>query len=272
MRVKYKEKNMKKILELLLEKNRWAIVLVLILLIIGGGIFQIQLNRIKKLKDRYQTEVKLKDALVDTMHIYKNKIGELVYEKLTIQISMDDLKSINDQLSSEQKKLYSKILEVNKENSIITAALIDANFIIDSLLHSGITIIDTTNRRIEFIEDKNPDIRYDALVSGVIPFPVDTEPTLLIKKLRMPNEQFIEFHWEENKKKGYPISFSVTNTNKYVSVYNIESYAIPELQKNNLNPTGWQKFERWLVDNGKIVGFVTIGGVIGAGGTYFIMK
>jgi len=165
-----------------------------------------------------------------------------------------------------------KVKEVNEKNAIITAALIQANFKVDSLLHAGTVIVDTTNKTVEFIETNNPDIKYDFKAFGVLPYPINSKPTLIINSLFLPNEQFVEFHWKNEKKNGYPIAFSVTNSNKYVKVSNINSYAIPELQKEIVNPNGWQKIGQWFVKNGKIVGYVAGGVIIGGGGTYILMK
>jgi hypothetical protein len=263
---------MKTILKILMKNNRWAIMLIILLIIVGGSIYQIQHKKILNLKDKYDSEVKLKNALIDTVEIFKNKEGEWVAEKLTIQAELNYLDEMNTQLTESQKNLIKKIKEVNKENSVITAALIHANFVIDSLKHSGVVLIDTTNKTVNFIETDNPNINYNFLATGVLPFPINTKPNLFINKLTLPNEQFIEFHWEDNKRKGYPISFSVTNSNKYVKVYDVNGYAIPALKKEIIDPTGWQKIGLWFNKNGKIVGYVFGGVVVGAGGTYFLMK
>jgi hypothetical protein len=57
-----------------------------------------------------------------------------------------------------------------------------------------------------------------------------------------------------------------------MSVGSINSYAIPELNKVVINPTGWQKVGQWFVKNGRIIGCVTSGVIVGAGGTYILMK
>ena len=263
---------MKKILEFLIKKNRWAILLILILLLFGSIFIKIQRNKINEFKDKYQTEVKLKKALLDSVNIYQNNENEWVAEKLTIQATIKELKLMNGQLTNNQKELIDKINEINKDNSIITAALIHAKFIIDSLQHTGYVLVDTTNKTVEFIEQNNLDIRYNFLALGVLPYPKDSKPTLLIKNLILPNNQFIEFHWNENKKEGYPITFSVTNSNKYVKVYDINSYAIPELDKNIINPTNWERVGLWFKKNGKFMKYVAGGVVVGAGGTYILMK
>lgn len=263
---------MKKILEFLIKKNHWAILLILILLLFGSIFIKIQRNKINKYNNKYQTEVKLKKALLDSVNIYQNKENEWVAEKLTIQTTIKELEQMNGQLTNDQKKLINKIKEVNKDNSIITAALINANFIIDSLLHTGHVLIDTTNKTVEFIEQNNLDIRYNFLALGVLPYPKNSKPTLLIKNLTLPNDQFIEFHWIEDKKEGYPIEFSVTNSNKYMKIYNINSYAIPELDKNVINPSNWERVGLWFKKNGKFMKYVAGGVIVGAGGTYILMK
>jgi len=263
---------MKKILEFLLEKNRWAIVLALVLILIGVGVMRFQHNRIDNLKDKYTTEVNLKNALLDTVNRYQNKQKEWVVEKLTIQTSLKDFKKMNGQLTIDQKRLLNKINDVNNKNNIITAALIRANFVIDSLLLGGTIHIDTTNKTIEFLNLKDSNLRYDFFVSGVLPYPPNSEPSFFVNKLILPNEQFIEFHWTDNKKDNFPISFSVSNSNKYVKVYDINSYAIPNLKKETLNPTGWEKISQWISKNGKIVGYVAGGVIVGASGTYILLQ
>ena len=263
---------MKIILEFLLKNNRWAIVLMIVLLLISGGIFKIQRNKINEWKNKHQTEVKLKNALVDTVYRYQNKEGEWVIEKLTIQAKVKNLEKDKVVLTADQKRLIDKVKEVEKNNSIITAALVHANFIIDSLKHDGLVIVDTTNKMVSFIEPNNPDIQYNFTAIGVLPFPPNTKPLLFINYLNLPNEQFIEFHWIDDKKAGYPIAFSLTNSNKFVKINDINSYAIPQLQKKIINPTGWQKVSYWFKKNGKIVKWVTGGVIVGAGGTYILMK
>jgi hypothetical protein len=98
------------------------------------------------------------------------------------------------------------------------------------------------------------------------------EPSLLFRHLEIPNEQFVDFHWKNEKKKGYPISFSISNSNKYIKTTNVESYAIPSLNKLNINPNGWQKFGNFMIKNGKTVIYIGIGGAIGAGTVYLLMK
>ena len=263
---------MKKIWEFLAKNNRWAILLIILLIVIGGGIYKLQSNKISNLNIKYDSEVKLKNALLDTVHTYKNKEGQWVTEKLTIQERVEDLLEDSARLTKSQKKLVDKINDVNKENSIITAALIHSNFIVDSLKHGGVVDVDTANKTVNFTELINPDIRYDFLASGVLPFPINSKPTLFINNLTLPNEQFVEFHWNDDKKADFPIAFSVTNTNKYVKVYDVNSYAIPAIQKDVLNPTGWEKFGAWMNRNQKYLKWFGGGALAGGAATYIILK
>jgi hypothetical protein len=262
---------MKGILEFLAKNNRWAIVLVVLLFIVGGGLFRFQQNKIKEWKNKHQTEVKLRNALIDTVGHYKNAYGEEVAEKLTLQTSVENLEDMNDKLTVSQQELLARVKIADNENSIITAALIEAEARIDSLLGAGFVEVNPSDSTITF-SDSTEFLMYDITVGKVVPAVLKVEPTIMFNSLRMPNKQFVEFHWKDNKKEGYPIEFSVSNSNKYFHTYNINSYAIPKLDKNVLNPTGWQKVGRWFTKNGKVVGFVAGGVVVGAAGTYILMQ
>jgi len=263
---------MSKTIKLFVNNNRWIIVILVLLLLVGGLVTNCQHNKINNLKNKYQVEVNLRKALNDTVNIYQNKEGEWVSEKLTIQLKIKDLEKISGELNDDQKRLLAKIKVINKEKSIIAAALIKANFVVDSFKHSGLVVVDTLNKSVEFTELSNKFIRYNFQAFGVLPYPINSKPTLLINNLTLPNEQFIDFHWSNEKKEGNPIAFSVINTNKYIKIYDINSYAIPELNKNIINPVGWEKVGVWLKRNGRIVGYVVGGIAIGAGSTYILMK
>ena len=272
---------MKKILEFLGKNNRWAIALLILLLVVGGGIWKLQRNKINDLKDKYQTEVKLKDALIDSVGYYRNAYGEVVAEKLTIQESIKNLEKMYGQLTTSQKELITRVKELDRKNTVIAAALIEANVKIDSLLikdgkDGTDVVVDTVNKMTKFTNlakaDSTTELIFDIDVNNILPAYPNIKPTLTFIKLDFPNKQFIEFHWKDEKKKGYPVAFSTTNSNKYYQTANINSYAIPALSKEILNPTGWQKVGQWFIKNGKIVGFVAGGVVVGAGGTYILMK
>jgi len=271
---------MKKILEFLAKNNRWAILLVVVLLLIGGGIFNLQRNKIKEWKQKHQTEVNLNAALNADMTVYQNKEQEWVAEKVTMQASLNQLFDKFSDLTASQQELVTRVKKLNKDNTVITAALIEANVKIDSLLlgqsDSGSVVVDTIGKKVNFnnlaTADSTTKLIYDIDVNHILPAHVDVTPTMLIKNLDFPNKQLVVFDWKNDKKRGYPVSFSTTNTNPYYKTSNINSYAIPQLYKETLDPTGWQKVGIWFKKNGKIVGWVAGGVVVGAGGTYLLMQ
>lgn len=262
----------KSIIAFLIKNNRWAVVLVMILLLLGAGMFKIQRNSINNWKEKYQSERKLKAALTDSVDYYQTKEGEWVAEKLTLQGRIKDILDKNNNLTEAQKELIKRIKESEREKSVIAAALIDAEAIIDSLKHGGGVIVDTSKKTVNFIEDQNPNINYKLKVSGVVPYPINTQPSLLFESLRLPNKSFVKFEFKDDKKEGYPISFSVTNSNEYMKVHDINSYTIPYFDKEVVDPTGWDKFAKWLNRNSKYVAWGVGGVAAGAGGTYLIMK
>jgi len=254
--------------------SRNIILIVIGVIIIMGGIIYFQHSKISKLKNDNQVEVKLKDALLDSVKYYQNIRNEWVAEKLTIQQSIGNLEKINNQLNSLQKELINRIVEANKKSDVIAAALIKSTVKIDSLLHKGQTIVDTTNRKITFSDSYKNDsneVEYNFTVGNVLPINSLTQPTLSINSLYFPNSQFIDFQWKNEKKKGYPITFSVSNSNGFFKTVDIESYAIPNLTKEFVNPNGWQKFENFFIRNGKTLFHVGLGAV-GVGGIYYLVK
>ena len=246
----------------------------IVLFVFGGGMKLYQ-NKVNKLKNKLETEIKLKDALLDSVRYHVNKENELVAEKLTIQETLKNLQKINGQLTNSQKELLARVKELNKKNAVITAALIENQVTIDSLMHNGQTIVDTTKKTITYkdtYKNGNKEVSYEFVAGNVTPFPINTTPTFLIKSLYFPNKQFVEFHWEKNKRNDYPISFSVSNSNDFFKTVNIESYAIPELKKDVVDPTGWQKIGEFFVRNGNKVIYIGIGGVVGIGGYWYLTK
>ena len=69
---------------------------------------------------------------------------------------------------------------------------------------------------------------------------------------------------------GYPVSFSITNSNDFFKTENIESYVIPNITKEHLNPNGWQKVQNFYYKNKNSVIYTTIGVGVGVLGTLLI--
>lgn len=243
-------------------KKYIGIVIIVILSILFSVIY-FQQRKINKINDKYSTEVNLNNALFDSLHSYQNKEKEWVAEKLTIQTSIKNLEKINDKLSIFQKELLVRIKEIEKKNDIIVAALIETNVKINELKPSTVDIKDSSI----IFGDSTKNLKYNIEIGHVKPINAGVVPTLTFNEFELPNTQFVEFHWKNDKKKGYPITFSVSNSNVYFKTTNIDSYAIPNLKKKDLNPNAWDRFVKWTKNNNKIilsVGIGVVGGIAGA--------
>ncbi len=256
---------LKKIWDFLKQENRIFIVIAIIFALIIYGEFK----NTNRWKDKYEVEVKLKNALIDSVTYYQNAHKEWVAEKLTIQESTKNLEKIFGQLSDTQKELILRVREVERTNKIINAALIETKVLVEKLLaDSTKTVVDTTKKIIEFSDYSkigNKEVSYKFTIGKVLPAFSDIKPTLMIDSLYFPNKTFIEFHWEKNRKAEYPISFSLSNSNDYFKTVNVESYAIPEIKYNG------SKFKQWLTKNSNALKYIGIGAG-GATGLWLMMK
>lgn len=232
------------------------IIAIIVILIIFGGLKFFN-NKINDLKAKLETEVKLKIALLDSTKYYLNKQNELVAEKLSLQETEKNLKKINDQLNASQKELMARVATIEKNGSVIAAALIATNIKLDSL-RQGKVSIDSLNKSLAFT-DSTKNIRYNIIVGNAIRASKNILPTLTFKDFSLPNKQFVDFYWKDNKKAGNPVSFSITNTNPYFKTTNIDSYIIPAIQKDQLDPNGWQKIGKFFTKNGNTFLYVGIG-------------
>lgn len=241
--------------------KRDLIIGALILLLLIGGFYHF--NVVGKNADKLQQEKNLRNALTDSVHHYVNKEKEWVSEKLTLQASTKELKESNIELTATQKDLVKRVDEINKHNQIISAALVQMGVKLDGLKNdSPVTETDSTETFASAPKDTT--LNYEILVKNVKRFNPAFKPVLEFTKFSVPNTQFIEFHWKDNKKEGYPISFSVSNTNPYFKVYNIESYAIPELERKKVKPTFWNKLGTFSKTWGGRALFFGAGALVGA--------
>ena len=247
--------------------------IVIILLLIFG--WKYHRSKVNNLNDKLLTEQKLTAALTDSVTTYKNEKNEWVSEKLTIQESIKRLEEINGQLTGFQKELLWRINKLAEKNDLIAAALIETNIKIDSLVHEGKTVVDTSKKEVlfsDYYQKDNKLMQYKFRVKNVMPSPLNSTPLLFMDSLFFPNKQFIEFHWKNDKKKGYPVSFSVTNTNGFYQTGNIDSYTIPEINKQILNPNGWQKVGNFFRKNGDRLLYIGVGVAIGGVGAYTLTR
>lgn len=250
-------------------QNKLLLIAVGIILVFGFIIYYLYNKNIEG-KDKYETEVKLRNALIDTIKTYKNKNGELVSEKLTLQADFNELKGMYGKLTKSQQELLNRISEVEKSNSIIAAALVETNVKLENL---GLIVgkVNLKDSSITFNETTK-DIDFDIKINHAKPVVLGIAPTLEFKKFELPNKQFIEFHWKDDKKIGYPVAFSISNSNQYFKTANVDSYAIPNLKKSDLDPNGWQKFTKWVGKKSKFLITVGVAGAAGAGAALLFLK
>jgi type II secretory pathway pseudopilin PulG len=252
------------------------VVIILLLFGVAGGFYLYQ-NKVNNLKNELEIAKKLQNALLDSATVYQNKKGEWVTEKLTLQETLKNLDKLNGQLTASQKELLSRIEGLSNKNTTIAAALIQSQITIDSLLHHGHTGVDTLNKTLSFSDSlrnakKDIILTYDFKVFGAVPAILNIKPTLMIKSLGLPNTQFIEFHWKNDKKAGYPVAFSVTNSNDYFKTINIDSYIIPEITLPTVKPTFWQKVGNFFTKSGGKLVWFGAGGVGGAVLYHYLAK
>lgn len=237
-----------------------TIIIIVLAVIVGGGYF-FHNDRTNKLKDDITEGVKLRDALTSEVNFYYAKDSILVAQKKTLQASISTLENKNLTLTDSQKKLINKVKSLDKKNNVITAALIQTKAELNDI-KNHYAVIDTAKSTLAF-KDSTDLFKYDLLIGNVLPNYRLGNPYLQIYSISMPNEQFVNFQWDGDKRADYPISFSVTNSNKNFKTYNIDSYAIPELHKEEIIPTRWQKIWGWTKKNSGSV--VTFGLGVGVG-------
>lgn len=222
--------------------NKNIIIGILLLIIIGGGVYSC--NNMNKRKAELQEYKNLQTALNDSLDIYRNEYDELVAEKKSIQYDLKELETINTNLTVNQKRLIERINKSNKKNDIISAAYVELEISYNKL-KASLGNYDGIGQTITFI-DSTKNIQYEFIVSNVRPADTNKVTELNIKKLVIPNRQYIEFKWEDHKREGYPVSFQITNTNDLIRVIDADSYIIPEISKEEIKSNFWQKAKAWL--------------------------
>ena len=99
----------------------------------------------------------------------------------------------------------------------------------------------------------------------------DYDSKLYINSLILPNDQKISFNWDRSRV-GYPVSFSITNSNEYFKVVDLDSYVIPELNKSKIKPNGWQKIGNFFGSSGEKIAVFGFGLGLGALGVFLLVQ
>ena len=238
--------------------------LLIIALILGClGIGYAWYDSSQKQKQELAMHIKLEKALTDTIRVHQNESGEWVTEKLTLQGDIDDLSGMVGGLNDEKQELVNRIKKTNKQKEVIAAALFSATATIDSLLNTEAIVINDSTLA---FSDSTEHYNYNISVGNIQPFK-DYRPYLSLNRFSVPTDYFVSFNWDKNKREQYPVSFNVTPTNPYIRVTSVESYAIPQLQKQIVKPTGWKKFGNFFKDRWQdlLIGGVSFGVGYGLG-------
>lgn len=242
--------------------NLLTIIIIVIVLVVGIGVgFYKMGNNIKSMNIEISDKNKTNRALNDSVRFYVNKYNEIVAEKLTLQGKVKDIIDKNNKLTENQNDLMKRVVEINKKNVVIAAANVKLIVMVDSL-RSVTGIYNPLTKSVPF-SDSTSTIKYKINVSNIAEI-INKKPTLQITDLYLPNIQKIDFHWSKDSKLDHPVSFSVVNTNKYFKVNDIDSYIIPEINKNTIKPNGWEKIGNFFKNGGSKITIFGTGVGVGA--------
>lgn len=251
---------------------KWVVILGIIIMVFFSGGFGLLSHKLNKTHDQLLQQKNLTEALRDSINTTINKYGEVVSEKRTLQADLKTLTKQNLNLSSNQRELIDRIKNIQKDNEVISAALIKTEAKLDSALYANAKVdVNERDSSILFTET-NDSISFRLRVNKALPVSPLVKPTLMFEDLTIPNKQFIEFHWENDKRyEQKPVSFSVSNSNPIFETYDLDSYTIPEINKEAIKPTGWEKMKFFMKDRKSelIIGAITGGIGIYIGATQF---
>lgn len=234
-----------------------TIILACLLLLVAVGGYALWRNEVVKHKSELKAANNYKNALMAEMKIYKDSNGAIWAERMSLQVDLNQLRSDTALLNRDKKELLRRIIRTKYEKSIIAAGLIETKVktkVIYVVKPSAVTDSSVT------FTAKSDSINFKATVLNVQAIAHRT-PSFRIDSLTLSNKAFVNFKWG-SKKEGYPVSFSVTNSNPLFKTVNIESYAIPELSKDALRPTFFKKLGTGIRTHGVSLG---IGAIVGFG-------
>ena len=227
----------------------------LIAVLVIGALFFKSCQDSKAITTIKTEESNLRKALTDTLTQFQTKEGDWGVEKRTMQTELSTLKDDNLNLNANQKRLIETVERQNKTATTIAAALIELTAKVEGMTNDNGIVIGDTSVNFPY---SSPNLKYDLTVFNVKPLDFK-KPILRINEISFPNIQEINFNWKDDKKEGYPVGFSVINTNEYFKVSDIQSYAIPEIKKSELKPTFFQKVGKFSKTNGGKIIVFTLG-------------
>jgi hypothetical protein len=235
-------------------KNITSIVLIILLCVMFFKVTNMSNNLDKAARKQELTE-KLLYALQDSMRVVTKANGEMAYERKTLQAELKDLKNQNLNLSSNQKYLLNQI---EGTKNLINAGLIDIAVKLNGVYNTNSKF--TNDSTVNFTHNSDS-IKYNIDIKNVARYK-ELNPVMKFNQFEIPNKMVVDFKWGE-KKEGYPVSFTVSNSNPMYKVNDIQSYVIPEIKKEDVKPTGWQKFKKKFNQYGKYVTGFGVGAGLG---------
>lgn len=196
-------------------------------------------------------------ALNDSLHIVKNKNGELEYSKKSLQNDISFLKENINLLSDNQKAL---VKEIQNNKNVIAAMRADVSVLVEHIKSNG-NYKQTNDTTLIFTSDSSTDknLQYEITISGVKP---SYKPELTINKIELPNTTTVKFEWSNDGKK-YPVKGTIINSNPYFKVDTLDSFIIPEIKKETLKPSTWQKIKLFTNKTGSKIVLLSSGVIIG---------
>jgi hypothetical protein len=212
-------------LPLLPSKLRPVLLGLLALLLTGASLLW-QHQHYQQRLARAREQQLLQAALLSRMGAWQTADGHWHYEKKTIQASPAEVLR-QPGLTPLQRRV---VTVARRQPRVITAAVLIQRVTPDQPV--VVPVASRADSTVVFAV-RTDTMRVVARVSGVAPGP---RPELRLDSLELRNEQTIVFQWGE-KKEGYPISLRVENSNPYFQQTAMESYAIPQLQKDEIKPT-----------------------------------
>ena len=206
-----------------------------------------------------------KDALFSKMKVFKDTNGLIWAERNALQVSLFQLRADSTLLTAQKKELLKRITATGDAKNVIAAALIETKVKANSIqVIKPVTVTDST---VTFAA-KTDSISFKATVTNVQALP-HRIASFHLDSLTLSNKSYVNFKWGA-KKEGFPVSFSITNSNPMFKTVNIESYIIPEISKTALQPTFFEKVGTGIRTHGMAFG---IGSVVGfAGATYLLTR
>lgn len=240
-----------------------TIIIIVVVLLIGfGGGFTWLGKKLNSANTALNEQISLNTALQDSVRFTTNKWHEEEASKLALQANLDVVWDRVSTMTENQKELLRRIKGMEKENTIISAALVRTEAKLDSVRFKNVDVGVNKKDSLITFKEINDSITFDIEIGKAFRADPIFDPTITFNSLRIPNEQFIKFYWAEDAKRNdSPAKFSISNSNPLLTTYDVDSYIIPEINKDALQPTGWKKAGNWLGErkNEVIVGGVCIG-------------